>query len=553
MAKKTIVVLGGALSGPTAAARARETDPSARVFLLERSPNVSYAACGLAYHISGEVPSLESLNSQKADFFSKVYGIEARTGVEAKSLNASEKILDLGKEKLRYDSLIVATGAESVLPAAQDLSGAVNVARLRTLGDLEIISSALKKGARRIAIIGGGFLGVEAADAFLRRKCKVTLVEKLPAILPAFAPEMSYSAQDALMNKGARIITGAGVRGAKLSGKKVTALILSDGRELAVDLVVVGAGLKPRTALLRQAGAGLQPDGSVAVDGRCLTTLPGVYACGVCVSLPHAVSGRPVWFAQAAQADKTAQVAGTNAAGGEARMGPVLGTAIVRAGDLTLATTGLKPEEAASFAGVHLGVARVHAPARESFYPGADPVTLSVYFHARSGRIIGAQARGALGVDKAIDTLACAIAGGLTVEQLSLLDLAYQPPFSAARAAVNVAGGVAAAQRAGTARAVSASEALAAPDENLFVDVRSDEDRRALSIESAVPIPLPQLRQRLKKLPSKQRLVFISRTGRRAYLAARIAAAEGRATACYLSGGIISWKAEGHPVKVSKK
>jgi NADPH-dependent 2,4-dienoyl-CoA reductase/sulfur reductase-like enzyme len=441
----TIVVLGGALSGPAAAARAREIDPKARIILLEQGPAVRYIVGGLAYHLSGEVRSLQALNRARERQFRDEFRIDVRTGVRVDRLDPAARVVHLDSGKLAYDRLVYAAGAESIVPDVPGFDGAANVFRFRTPADLAAIGALLKRGARRAAIVGGGYFGVEAADGLLRRGCRVTLIEREGRILSRHAPAMAAMAARALEKAGATIVTKASVSSAVRKASRVTSLVLAGGRRIQADMVIVAAGLRPRTDLLRDAGARLLGDGTVPVDERAATSLPDVFACGVCVSVPQAPTGIPIWFAQAAMADKTARVAGTCAAGGDARIGRLLGTAILRAGTVTVARTGLAGADAGAD-GVTIAVT---APSHEPFFPGAEPIAIELTYERTTGRLLGAEAAGAAGVDKRIDVLAAAIAGGLTVEQLAALDLAYAPPYSAVRDPVNVAGAAAAAAARG--------------------------------------------------------------------------------------------------------
>ncbi|MCK6536299.1 MAG: FAD-dependent oxidoreductase [Polyangiaceae bacterium] len=525
--QRTIVVLGGAQSGPTAAARARETDEHAKIVLIERASTITTAAAGLAYHLSGEVTSVAELRRESAEMFRDVYGIDVRTGAEVTRLDAKHRQLEIGGEALAFDSLICALGAESLVPEV--LAGASNVFCFRTLGDLEAIEQALEAGKRRVAIVGGGFFGVEAADGLLRRGAEVVIVEASARILGGFAPAIAAVGRDALTALGARIVTLAKVAQTQRAGDAISALVLESGERIPVDLVIAAAGVAPRTALLKNAGAKLLADGSLAVDARMRTNLAGVYACGVCASVEHAVTGKHAAIAQASIADKTAQIAGANAAGAKLKMAPVLGTAIVRAGDVACARTGLP------HAGVGKGVAvtRVHAPSHDAWFPGASPISIELRCDAKTGRLLGADLAGKHGVDKRVDVLATALVGGLSVEELAELDLAYAPPFSAARDAVNVAATVAFARGV---RALAPSELLGARSQLSVIDVRA---AGTTPFSGAIAIPLGSLRQRIAELPERGQLVFVDDVGRGAYLAACIAQQHGR-TAAYLSGGLRS-------------
>jgi rhodanese-related sulfurtransferase len=255
-----------------------------------------------------------------------------------------------------------------------------------------------------------------------------------------------------------------------------------------------------------------------------------------------------VWPLPPAAAEKTAVVAGTSAVGGQTRLAPVVGTIVVRAGDLVLARTGLTGEEAEAYAGADVGVATVHGSSVERFLSASQTLSLELLYHRGNGRILGAEAWGRAGVDKRIDVLAAAILGGLTVEQLALVDLAYAAPFGTVRDVANVAGRVAEAARAGLARPWTADELAAARDRVAIVDVEPERGRVG-DIRDSIVIPLPELRDRLGALPRDRPLVFVSLTGRLAYLAARIAQQAGIRDAGFLSGGMLSWTAAGQPVK----
>jgi NADPH-dependent 2,4-dienoyl-CoA reductase/sulfur reductase-like enzyme len=523
-----IVVIGGAFSGPAAAARARETDERAEILLLERAPEVSYAIGGLAHALGDEVDSLAKLDREKARFFRDTYNVEVRTGVEVIEIDAARHVVVASGKNYPYDRLVVATGARSIVPPVEGLSEARNVFRFRRLSDLKGILRLLDRGAKRVVILGGGYFGVEAADGFLRRrpKLRVTLVERGERILQDFSPKASVRAQESLEAAGARVLANRKLVSAS-GGKTISELRFDDGTTLPADLVVVAAGVEPRTELLKSAGAKTRADGSLWIDPRCATSLPDIFACGVAVGVEHAVTGKTFWTAQAAVADRTAQVAGANAAGGDEKLGGMLGTAIVRAVDVILARTGWthgsEPEVA---------VARIHAPSHDPFLPDASEMSLEIHFDRRQGRLLGAEVVGGPGTDKRIDVLAAAILGKLGVSDLARIDLAYQAPFAVARDAVNVAGTVASAAQSGKARAYSAAEVEGATN-LVIVDVDGKRGREALTI------PLEELREKLaelRRLAEKGPVLFRSETGRRGYLAARIVANSG-IDCGYLSGG----------------
>ncbi|HXV63634.1 MAG TPA: FAD-dependent oxidoreductase [Vicinamibacteria bacterium] len=539
MARRRIVVVGGAFSGAVAAARARELDEGAEVLLLERGPEVSYGIGGLAHLLSGEIEGPGALNRENVRFFRDVYNVDVRTGVEVRSIDAKAHELELDDGPLRYDRLVVATGVRSPVPAIEGLEGATNVFRFRRLSDLEGILRILKRGTNRVVILGGGYFGLEAADGFLRRGCQVTVVEKSERILGSYSPATSARVREVLNAQGASVVEGQPVTRVSTENRRVTELLFNGQGSVPADLVVVCTGVEPRTELLRKAGARLLRDGSVKVNRRMATSLQDVFACGVCVSSKHAVTGKRVWLPQASVADRSGQVAGANAAGHDQKMAPVLGTAILRIGELTVGRTGWTAN------GKKTAVTRVHGFDRDPYFPGANEITMEIFYKPGSGRIVGAEAFGGAGTDKRIDVLATAILGKLDVEALAGLDLAYAAPYAMARDVTNVSGQVAAWSRERTARAWTPAEIE--KEKPVVIDVGSTAEKgRGGPIRAQRRIPLEKLRERMSEVRSLARsrpVVFLCGTGRKGYLAARIARGSGLKSAGYLSGGVASWPA----------
>lgn len=544
MTEHRIVIVGGALAGPTAAARAREVDESASIVLLERAPSVSYAIGGLAYHLSGEVPDASALDRERASFFHANYDVDVRTGVEVSAIDARARTVTTATEVLAWDALVVCTGAESIVPDVPGLDGATNVVPFRNLVHLKAIVRELARGKRAV-VIGGGHFGIEAADGLARRGASVVLVESGPRLLGSFAPGASRAAQRGLEALGVDVRTGTTLARATRRGARVTGLVTVSGDAIDCDLVVVAAGVRPRTGLLARAGARTLENGAVRVDEHCRTSLPDVFACGSCVAVRHAVSDDLVWLPQASIVDKTAQVAGACAAGRDAELGAVLGTTILRAGKNVVARTGL-----AQSALSRAEVARVHPLSRDAFFPGASPIAIELAYDPRTGQLLAADAWGQDGVDKRIDVLATAIAGGLGVAELASLDLAYEAAFSSARDAVNVAGAVAL-ETADEPGLVWSPDELAARTDAVLVDVRSAAERSAEGgLAGARKSSLAEVRagqDALAEAPGP--IVFVSRDGRAGYLAARLARARGIHDAGFLSGGLCSWEARGLPVE----
>ncbi len=547
MAERTIVVLGGALSGPTAAARARELDDRARIVLVERNTRVSYAVGGLAYHLSGEVPAMDALDREDDGFLEAYYRVDVRKRTEAIALDPTARVVTLRDgagaiERLAYDALIYGLGAASPIPDVPGLAGD-NVRALRTMGDLDAVASALAAGARRFAIVGGGPFGLEAADGLVRRGAEVTLLERNATLLPRFGDAVSTAARRALAAK-VDLRLGAALASAESANGKVTRLLLADGGSIAVDYVIVAAGVRPRTELLASAGVALHPDGTARIDDRTRTSAEGVFACGSCVSVSQVISGAPVWWPQAAIADKTAQIAGANAAGGDERLMPATGSMLIRIVDLVVARTGLSYDEARVVLGDDVARTVVNARSQDTFFPGAAPMLLELIWQRSTGRVIGVEASGQVGVDRRIDAASSAIAAGLGVEQLAQLDLGYSPPFGAARDPLNVVATAASSEHKGLGATISPGELRTALGSLQLVDVRPEGDD-AGGIAGAKRIPITALRDRLDELDAAKPIVVFSASGRHGWLAVRILAQRGFPGARNLAGGLSAFDREG--------
>jgi NADPH-dependent 2,4-dienoyl-CoA reductase/sulfur reductase-like enzyme/rhodanese-related sulfurtransferase len=546
MSRRTIVVVGGYGSGVSAAATAREIDEYARIVLVDPGAEASSAVAAVPYAISGEAVSVAALARSRPEALATLYGIEVRATRGPLRIDPAARTLHLGDGAMEYTALVHAMGAETTpdprIPAA------ANVQRLRTLADVEAVR-AQGGGGGRVCVLGGSPTAVDAADAFRRGGFAVTLVHAGPRILADFSEMGSARAADGLAAAGIEVRTGETVARAEVDGGRIRSLVLSGGDAVPADLVIVTGPLRPQSALLRAAGAELNDDGSVVVDESCATSLPHVYACGASVAVPHAVTGWPVWLPQAGLADRTAMVAGAVAAGGAGRLEPVLNTSIVRAGDLTLGRTGLALDEATSYAAVEeVGVVSVHGSSCERPLSSSQPIAIDLVYHRGDGRILGAEVAGKAGADKRVDVLSTAIIGGLTVERISTLDLAYAPPFSTTRDVVNVAGWVAAAARAGLARPWTTGELARRLGSVAIVDVEPERGR-AGEITDSLVIPLAELRGHMAALPRDRPIVFVSETGRLGYVAARIAFQRGFRDAGFLTGGLLSWRAAGRTVK----
>ncbi len=520
MSNKTIIIVGGALAGPAAASRAREIDGKARIILLERNTRVSYALAGLSFHLSGEVKSLEELNREREDYFRQVYQIEVQTRTEVKRIDPKKKtllVVSHGKEEiLSYDRLIFATGASSIHP--EGLPKVSNFRYFRTLDDLAAIKQSLKKGKKRILILGGGSMGLEALDGCVRGGAEVTLIEKEKHILPQFSENISKLVEEKLSKK-AKLLTGVNRLEFITKNDSVTEVI-ADGKKIKCDFIVSAIGVYPRTELLKEAGVKLQQDGTILVNEFCQTNIPHIYACSICVSVPSPRG--PVWIPQAAVSDKTAQVAGANAAGDSVKLGVFSASMQIRLPEWEVGRVGLTEKEALLEAGKNnLGKVLILAKDKEPYLPGSSEITLELFFHLKSGKLLGLEAVGT-NIKSRLDAFAAAFTLNGTIVSLAQSDFAYTPAFGTARDALNIAATVALQTQKGQTKIVEPSELKRNRKDFFLLDVSLKKTKNKEFDDS---IPLESLRTSLKELKTKleasrkNKIAVISDSGRRGHLA----------------------------------
>ena len=550
MSGRRILVLGGTLSGPTAAARAREIDESAEITIIQGGAHLSFAFAGLAHYLSGEVADLSQLDHEGASYFRDVYNIKARLNCHAVALDRYAKTLRVrdrsgALENLAFDRLIFALGAQSIELA--ELSGA-NVSSLRHAEDARRLREAFAAGQTRFAVIGGGSFGLEAVDGLLRMGAEVVLIERSAHLLPRFSGEVARRLQQSLRTK-LQLICEAEISAVEKDNLgRVRSVKLSNGAQIEADQWVVCAGVRPRTELLAAAGIALAADGSVPVN-ELAQVVPDIFACGASVAIPDAITGSHRWWAQAAIADKLAQVCGENAAGLESRVQPVSGSFLLRVHDLDVGRVGLDQVEAqAAFGTDEIATSLIPGHSHESYFPGNVPLTLELLWHRSTGRLLGAQAIGGAHVDKRIDVLAAAIIGKLTVEQLRGLDLGYAGAFNASRDVINHAAYLAEAVRTGLGATLSVETLAEQLQSGVWqvLDVR-DSAETALDFPGAAQhrIRFAELRAQLAlgnvSLAKDASIVVVSQNGRRAWQALRILRQHGFGEVYCLSGGARAW------------
>lgn len=432
---RRLVIIGGDAAGMTAAAQARRMASADELEILafERGSRTSYAACGLPYLIGGLVEAPAELVARTPEEH-QAKGIDVRirhevTAIDTQTATVTVRNLDTDQESVtHYDELLIATGASGITPPWPGID-AEGVLQLRTLADAAKVEQALAAGTRHAVVVGAGYIGLEVAENLLARGLAVSVIEKLDSPMGAVLDaDMAAAVTDAMRSAGIDLRLGTSVTGFTVSDGRVTAVETEAG-PVKADLVVIGLGVRANTELARAAGIGVGESGGIIVDDHQRTGAPHVWAAGDCVESRHRMTGRGVVMALGTHANKQGRCAGTNIAGGEATFGGVLGTAITKFKQLEIARTGLTEREAAA-AGLDAFAEITAASNRAGYYPGAQSMRIKIVAERQTGKLLGAQIVGGEDAGKRIDVLATALWNGMTVQEVSGMDLSYAPPFS---------------------------------------------------------------------------------------------------------------------------
>ena len=543
-----IVVIGGVAAGTKAAAKLKREQPDAEVVLFSKGRDISYAGCGLPYYLGGEIPDREDLIVNTPAKYAGLTRVQVFTGQEAVALNAAAHtvtVRDTGTGIAReeaYDRLILAVGAEPFVPDVPG-TGLPGVFTMRTPDDaIAARDWAEQNQCRRAVVVGGGFIGLEAAENLLHAGVATTLLQKGNQVLPPLDADMAAEVHAYLRGCGVELRLGAHVTGFVPDGEGLS-VTLEGGEAVPADLVLLGIGVMPESELARSAGLALGVKGTIAVDEHMRTSCPDIYAVGDAVEVRHFVSGAKSHIALAGPANKQGRIAADHICGIPSTFTGSQGTSVIKLFDMTAASTGLN-EKMARAAGVDYGKAITYSASHATYYPGAHNMTVKTLYDPATGRILGAQIVGFDGVDKRMDVLAAAIRAGLTAADLTELDLAYAPPYGSAKDPVNMAGYVIENLRAGRVEQHHWDEVAGLPADGsvVLLDVRTPGEvrRQGLLRPDAVNIPLDELRNRLGELDPAKKIYVNCFSGLRSYLACRILSQHGYRCS-NLAGGWRFW------------
>ena len=517
-----IVIVGGVAGGASAAARARRLSEDAQIVLIERGPDVSFANCGLPYHIGGEIAQREKLIIVTPERMRARFNLDVRTRSSVESIDRQAKSvrvrnLATGEEyNESYDKLILAPGAAPIRPPLPgiDLPG---IYTLRNLDDMDRIIHALK-GVKNAVVVGAGFIGLELVENLVHRKIDTTVIELQKQVLPPFDEEMTVPIVQELAKHGVAWRLNESVAGFEKTANGL-AVQLASGATLPAEIVIMGIGVRPESKLAVDAGLETGSRGGIRVNGHLQTSDPSIYAVGDVVETTDFVTGQATQVPLAGPANRQGRIAADHIFGRPSNFRGVQGTAIVQVFGRTAALTGAS-EKTLQRAPRPYRKVYVHPANHVGYFPGAEGMTLKVIFDPSSGKVLGAQAVGGAGVDKRIDVLSVAIQAGMTVYDLEEMELAYAPQFGAAKDPVNMAGFVAAGLLRDDHPQIDVEYVL--EQKPYLLDVRTAEEFNAGHLPEAINIPVDELRDRLGELPSNAQIAVYCQVGQRGYLATRI-------------------------------
>lgn len=519
-----ILIVGGVAGGASAAARIRRLSEDAEIILFERGEHISFANCGLPYHVSGVIDSREKLLVTTPEIMKEKFAIDVRIFNEVMTIDRDKKqvtVKDLRKNEEyceSYDHLILSPGAAPFKPPIQGVDSK-NIFSLRNLEDMDRIK-AVAEGSKDAVVIGGGYIGLEMTESLRHMGINVVLVELANQVMGPSDPEMASMLHAEIEMNGVKLRLGQSVTSFEPSADRLQ-VTLSSGERHEVDLAIMAIGVRPENKLAKEAGLELGVTGGIKVNAMMQTSDPAIYAVGDAVEVTDLMSGQPALIPLAGPANRQGRIAADNIFGLQREYRKTQGSAVCKVFDLTFAMTGLSEKQAIKNS-LKYDKVYVHPASHASYYPGATSISLKVLYDPDNGKVLGAQAVGIDGVDKRIDVLAVAVRAGMTVYDLEELELCYAPPYGSAKDPVNYAGMVAANILRGAAEHFHVAEIEKFTSNKKLIDVRTREEVLAGAIPGAMHIPLTEIRQRIAEFsPDKEYMVYCQ-AGLRGYLAYRI-------------------------------
>jgi len=520
---KRILVVGGVAGGASAAARARRLDESAEIIVFEKGPHASFSNCSLPFYLSGIVEDVDSLVLMNPEKFKKQYNLEVRVNNEVVKINRDRKTitvkdLNTGEEyEEAYDKLILSPGASPIKPRSIEGIDNPNVFTIRNVVDIDLLNRFItENNVKNVAVIGGGFIGIETVENLRLRGINVTLVEALDQVMAPFDYDMAQILHKELYDKGVNLILSDGLK--KIEKDSIE---LQSGKRVEAEAVVVAIGVRPEIALAEEAGLEIGETGAIKVDHNYRTSDKDIYAVGDAIEVYNRLSRKPTRLALAGPAQKQARAAADHIYNIPNRNPGVIGSSVIKLFDLNAASTGLN-EKACKQAGINYDFVYIIPQDKVGLMPNSNPLHFKLIFEVPTGKILGAQAIGKGSVDKRIDVIATLIMMGGTLEDLKDLELCYSPMFSTAKDVVNIAALVGLNILNGEYKQVPVTKVRELVENNAYIiDVRERDEYEAGHLINAVNIPLSEIRQRIDEIPKDRPVYLHCRSSQRSYYAIR--------------------------------
>lgn len=539
---KNLLIIGGVAAGATAAARARRLDNDVTITLLEAGADVSFANCGLPYYLGRDIAYRSSLILASEETFHDQYRVKVHTNTQALSIDRETKQVKArntktGEESLfPYDALILAQGGKPIVPPLPGVDKS-HVFQLWTLDDMDRMDRYItEKEPKKAVVVGGGFIGLEMVEALSKRGIAVTLVEMAGQVMPNLEGEFAGMLTKELQDYGVKLKLGK-----SLQAVEDACVRLNDGTAVDTDFVLLSVGVRPTLQLVKEANLELGSCGGLKVDEHLRTSDPSIYAAGDMIEIHQTVSGNTVRLPLAGPANRQGRIAAENALGGDHVYKGAMGSSIVKVFEVAAGSTGLSLKGAKD-AGFDADAVVVHKASHTAYYPGSEKVSLMLIWDKATKKVLGAQVAGRVGVDKRIDVLATAIAGGLTIEDLAELDLAYAPPFNSPNGPVNMAAFTAINKQTGFSPSILAQEfeQFVLEQTPIAIDLRDPISYAKANLRGTNNLSQNVLRENLDRIPKEHTILLISDDGQKGHVALRMLKGAGFDKVYNLSGGYIS-------------
>lgn len=523
---KKIIIVGGVAGGASTAARLRRLDENAEIIMVEKGEYISFANCGLPYYIGETINEREKLIVQTVEEMSGKFNLDIRNLSEVIKIDKENKKVVIKNHRNEetyeetYDVLVLSPGAHPLKPPISGINECDNLFTLRNIPDTDKIKEYVdNKKPNHVAIIGGGFIGLEMAENLHNRGINITLIEASDQVMAPLDIEMASIIHDHLIDKNVELILKDGVSSFDNKGKKI---ILSSGRKIDTDMIILSIGVKPETTIAKDADIKLNERGAIIVDKYMKTSDPSIYALGDAVEIMDFVNKKPTMIPLAWPANRQGRIVADNICGKNVEYKGTLGSSVAKVFDYTVATTG-NNEKTLKRLGIEYKAIHIHPGSHAGYYPGSFPIALKMLFDPKGGKIFGAQGIGIDGVEKRIDVLATAIKANLTVSDLQDIEPCYAPPYNSAKDPVNMLGYYASNIIDGAVSTIQWNEIDKLDKENsIILDVREDFELVTGKFDNSIQIPLGELRDRLDEIPKNKQIYVTCQVGLRGYVACRL-------------------------------